>query len=139
MNAPPVHFPPAKLAKMRTINPVLADALEAWPIKDEAGHPVMEFADFHRLLAENQPPSQQAVVEPLGLGDMIGAVATPIAAALGLDCVDKETKQLKPDSGCAQRKAKANEVGRKIGEALAEAKSAVQDLVRYRGSRRKPK
>lgn len=45
---------------------------------------------------------------PKGLGDAIAAVATPIARALGMPCVDKATGQLKPDSPCAKRKEAAN-------------------------------
>lgn len=43
-----------------------------------------------------------------GLGDLVAAVATPIARALHLPCIDPATKQLRPDSGCAQRKAALN-------------------------------
>lgn len=39
-----------------------------------------------------------------GLGDAAAAVATPIARALGLPCIDPATKQLRPESGCAKRK-----------------------------------
>jgi len=42
------------------------------------------------------------------LGDAISTVATPIAGALGMDCVD-EQGQLKPESFCAKRKAKVND------------------------------
>ncbi len=50
----------------------------------------------------------------MGLGDAVGAVATPIAAALGLPCVDSATKQLRPDSPCARRKATMNHAGEKV-------------------------
>lgn len=43
-----------------------------------------------------------------GLGDAVAAVATPIARALKLSCIDPATKQLRPESGCAQRKAALN-------------------------------
>ena len=43
-----------------------------------------------------------------GLGDAVAAVATPIARAMGLPCIDPVTKQLKPESGCAKRKAALN-------------------------------
>jgi len=46
----------------------------------------------------------------IGLGDAIAAIATPIARAIGMDCIDKTTGQLKPDSGCAQRKEKLNAI-----------------------------
>ena len=44
----------------------------------------------------------------IGLGDIVGAVATPIARALGMDCVDKASGQLKPESPCAARKRMLN-------------------------------
>ncbi len=44
----------------------------------------------------------------LRLGDAIAAVATPMARALKLSCVDPETKELRPESNCAKRKAKLN-------------------------------
>lgn len=43
-----------------------------------------------------------------GLGDLVAAVATPIARALHLSCIDPATKQLRPESGCAKRKAALN-------------------------------
>lgn len=45
---------------------------------------------------------------PRGLGDMVAAVATPIARALKLSCIDAATQQLRPESGCAKRKAALN-------------------------------
>lgn len=45
----------------------------------------------------------------LGLGDAIAAVATPIARALNLSCIDPATKQLRPKSPCAKRKAALNQ------------------------------
>lgn len=44
----------------------------------------------------------------VGLGDAVAAIATPIARILGLPCVDPATKQLRPDSPCAKRKARLN-------------------------------
>lgn len=46
----------------------------------------------------------------VGLGDAISSFATPIASTLGLSCIDPVTKQLKPDSPCAKRKALLNKV-----------------------------
>ena len=51
-----------------------------------------------------EPPPR----EPVGLGDLVAAVATPIARALRMKCIDPETKQLRPESGCAKRKAALN-------------------------------
>lgn len=45
---------------------------------------------------------------PVRLGDAIASVATPIARALKLGCIDKETKQLKPESRCQKWKDKLN-------------------------------
>lgn len=42
-------------------------------------------------------------------GDAIAAIATPIARALHLPCIDPETQQLRPESGCAQRRRLLNE------------------------------
>ena len=53
-----------------------------------------------------------------GPGDIIGAVATPIAGFFGFGCVDPKTKQLRPESGCARRKSNANQVGKTIRQAL---------------------
>ena len=44
------------------------------------------------------------------LGDMVAQVATPIARALGLDCIDKQTLQLKAESPCAKRKRLLNQL-----------------------------
>lgn len=46
--------------------------------------------------------------QSFGLGDAVAAVATPIARVLGLPCIDPATKQLRPESGCAKRKARLN-------------------------------
>ena len=45
-----------------------------------------------------------------GLGDLVAMVATPIARALNLPCIDPETQDLRPDSPCARRKAWLNGV-----------------------------
>ncbi len=42
------------------------------------------------------------------LGDKISAVATPIARALKMDCIDPETNQLRPESGCAKMRDNLN-------------------------------
>jgi len=43
-----------------------------------------------------------------GLGDVVAAVATPVARALRLPCVDPQTQQLRPESPCARRKERLN-------------------------------
>jgi len=42
------------------------------------------------------------------LGDTVARVATPIARALRLPCIDPATQHLRPESGCAKRKAALN-------------------------------
>src|SRR5215813_9744901 len=42
------------------------------------------------------------------LGDAVASIATPIARALNLPCVDPLTGQLNPESECAKRKAAMN-------------------------------
>jgi len=43
-----------------------------------------------------------------GLGDVIAKVATSIARALNMPCVDPQTKQLRPESPCSKRRAMLN-------------------------------
>jgi hypothetical protein len=42
------------------------------------------------------------------LGDALSIVATPIARAIGADCIDPETQQLRPESNCAKAKQRLN-------------------------------
>ncbi len=42
------------------------------------------------------------------LGNAISAVATPIARALNMPCIDPETNQLRPESGCAKMRDNLN-------------------------------
>ncbi len=51
------------------------------------------------------------------LGDKIAAVATPIARALKLDCIDPETQQLRPESGCAKMRNNLN-AGMSVQDAI---------------------
>lgn len=37
------------------------------------------------------------------LGSKIAVIATPLARAFGLPCIDEETKQLRPESACNDR------------------------------------
>jgi hypothetical protein len=46
----------------------------------------------------------------VGLGDLVHSVALPIARAVGMDCVDKATNDLKPGSPCAHRQDFLNKV-----------------------------
>jgi uncharacterized protein YcbX len=43
------------------------------------------------------------------LGDVIATVATPIARGLQMPCIDPATNQLRPESGCAQRRNLLND------------------------------
>lgn len=58
-----------------------------------------------------------------GLGDLIGKAATPIARALGMPCVDPETRQLRPESPCAKRKAALNAIIPDIRHPLDKARN----------------
>jgi len=68
-----------------------------------------------KLIAEKYrgwvPPGWRGVPEKpelRGLGDLVAKLATPVAAALGLPCVDPQTKKLRPESGCAKRQSALN-------------------------------
>ncbi len=52
-------------------------------------------------------------------GDVIASVATPIARALKMPCIDPETRQLRPESGCAKMRDNLNS-GMSISNAVAE-------------------
>jgi hypothetical protein len=56
---------------------------------------------------------RKATSRRLGLGDLVASVATPIARALRLPCIDPATKQLRPESGCAKRRDALNRLGKK--------------------------
>ena len=43
-----------------------------------------------------------------GLGDLVSKVATPLARALRLPCIDPETNNLRPESSCAKRRDALN-------------------------------
>ncbi len=51
------------------------------------------------------------------LGDLISSVATPIARMVGADCIDQETKQLRPESGCAKMRDNLN-AGMSVQDAI---------------------
>ncbi len=51
------------------------------------------------------------------LGDTISAVATPIARALKMPCIDPATNQLRPESGCAKMRDNLN-AGMSIQDAI---------------------
>ncbi len=51
------------------------------------------------------------------LGNAISTIATPIARALKMDCIDPETNQLRPESGCAKMRANLN-AGMSVQDAI---------------------
>ncbi len=51
------------------------------------------------------------------LGDAIATIATPIARALKMDCIDPETQQLRPESGCAKMRNNLN-AGMSVQDAI---------------------
>ncbi len=51
-------------------------------------------------------------------GDAIAKVATPIARSLGLPCIDPQTNQLRPESGCGKRRAWLNNFGDSVYDYL---------------------
>ncbi len=53
------------------------------------------------------------------LGDAIASVATPISRALKMDCIDPETQQLRPESGCAKMRDNLN-AGMSLQDAIYE-------------------
>lgn len=55
--------------------------------------------------------TKNGATQPLrGLGDVVEKLAHPIAVALWLQCMDKETKALRPDSPCAKRRDAMNRI-----------------------------
>ncbi len=52
------------------------------------------------------------------LGDAIATVATPIARALKMDCIDPATQQLRPESGCSKMRNNLN-AGMSLSNAIA--------------------
>lgn len=69
----------------------------------ESGHYVIPLETWTMLTRKHRRP---------GLGDLVSAIATPIARLLRLPCVDKNTKELRPESPCAKRKAALNRLTR---------------------------
>src|SRR6266446_2286095 len=57
-------------------------------------------------------------VHTMKIVDAIATVATPIARTLGLPCIDPQTNQLRPESGCAKRRAWLNNFGDKVYDYL---------------------
>lgn len=53
-------------------------------------------------------PENTSTTNGIRLGDAFHAIALPIARAMKLPCVDPATKQLRPESNCAERRARWN-------------------------------
>lgn len=71
-----------------------------------------------KIITSAERAARKAAKNTIGLGDAISSVATPIAAALHLPCIDPTTKQLRPESGCAKRKQVLNEATNKVRNVL---------------------
>jgi hypothetical protein len=72
-----------------------------------------EQAAYIRLKYKRQAPLRIPGAETqsgIGLGDVVGAIATPIARLLNMNCIDPETKQLRPESDCQRRKEALNKL-----------------------------
>ncbi len=70
---------------------------------------------FRQMMLAKDPSLEKVDFEcPKGrrwgvqIGDVVAKVATPIAKALKMDCIDKTTMQLKSESPCAKRKRLLN-------------------------------
>ena len=44
-------------------------------------------------------------------GDAVSKVATPMARVMGMDCIDPETREVRPESGCGKRINALNRFG----------------------------
>ncbi len=51
------------------------------------------------------------------VGDAIATIATPVARVLKMDCIDPETQQLRPESGCAKMRNNLN-AGMSVQDAI---------------------
>jgi hypothetical protein len=56
----------------------------------------------------NPKPIKRILFQPM-LGDKVEALVKPFAKAVGAKCLD-ESGKLKPESGCAKRKAMLNKL-----------------------------
>lgn len=63
------------------------------------------------------------------LGDAVSAVATPIARALNLGCIDPETNDLRPESPCAKRKALLNNLSDKMFDTFFAKETMKQEYI----------
>ena len=78
-----------------------------------SGEALAELREIYRPARPTaSAPAPAAPQEPprprRGLGDVVAMVATPIARALGLPCIDPATQDIRPGSPCARRKAWLN-------------------------------
>ncbi len=63
------------------------------------------------------------------LGNAISSVATPIARALNLDCIDAETNDLRPESPCAKRRAALNQFSESVYDWLFQPKQKGENMI----------
>jgi hypothetical protein len=99
------------LAPLRPLRPDgYVDALEA------AGHVVGDYLEVPLSAWEAAGKSYLGCPKATGkgLGDRVEQMAKPIAKLLGLDCLDAQGR-LRVDSGCAKRRDRLNDMGRKLG------------------------
>lgn len=68
-----------------------------------------------KILSEGRRPVPPGLFR---IGDAVGAVATPVARALHLPCVDPKTGQLRPESPCSKRKARMNDFGARVEDGI---------------------
>ena len=92
------------LAKEANRKPGFLDACKQSAVKFDEATGLVEFTPKERDRIKRDFALDAAERKRLGLGDIVASVATPIARALGMDCIDKETHQLKPASPCQKRK-----------------------------------
>jgi hypothetical protein len=57
------------------------------------------------------------------LGDSVARVATPIARALHMPCIDPATNMLRPESGCGRRQQFLNNVSDSVFEFFSKPKN----------------
>lgn len=65
------------------------------------------FRVFHRHSDCGKSDPREDIIR--GAGDIIHAIALPIARVLRLPCVDPDTKKLRPESPCAARRKDWNQ------------------------------
>lgn len=99
------------IAPLRPLRPDgYVDALEA------AGKVVGDYLEvpLHAWEAAGKSYLRGPKADVKGLGDRVEQFAKPVARLLGMKCLDAQGR-LKADSGCAKRRDRLNDMGRKLG------------------------